>query len=280
MGSSGWWSRTRPWFIEVEVVPALIVLVLAAVLATSPASAQPRPGETPAAPPATLPAIAVAALDRASAAYDYGDMTQVVHSTRLIVDGALVATPGQRLEALRLLGIGLYLTGRPTGAESYFLELLRSSRRARLDPTTTRPEVVAFFEDIRRRHAAEIQDAARVRSRRSMVWNFFAPIGQFKNGDSARGVVVLGLEVASLATAVTTRLVLDSWRAEHDEFPGHTEVARTLRTLNQVSVGVLAATWVIGVTDAFLRSDHEPDSPEPRLSFHLLPGGAAFSARF
>jgi hypothetical protein len=254
----------------------VIVLAVAAVLAAE----QPRPGDTATPPPAAPPATAVAALDRASAAYDYGDMTQVVDATRLIVDGALFATPGQRLEALRLLGIGLYLTGRPTGAESYFFELLRSNRRARLDPTITRPEVVAFFEDVRRRHAAEIQDAARVRSRRSMVWNFVPPIGQFKNGDRGRGFVILGLEVASLATALTTRLVLGNWRRDHDEFPGHADAARTLRTLNQVSVGVLAAAWLVGVADAFLRSDREPDSLEPTVTLHLFPGGAALSARF
>jgi hypothetical protein len=113
-----------------------------------------------------------------------------------------------------------------------------------------------------------------------MVWNFVPPIGQFKNGDRGRGFVLLGLEVASLATALTTRLVLGNWRQDHDEFPGHTDTARTLRTLNQVSVGVLAATWVIGVADAFLRSDREPDSPEPAVTLQLLPTGAALAVRF
>jgi hypothetical protein len=250
-------------------ISALLVLLAAS------ARAQPRP-ETP----ATLPATAVAALDRANAAYEYGDMTQVVDSARPIVDGALVATPAERLQALRLLGVGLYLTGRPTGAEGAFVDLLRSNLRARLDPTTTRPEVVAFFEDVRRRHAAEIQDAARIRTRRSIVWNFLPPLGQFKNGDRARGGVILGFEVASFATALTSVLVLHSWHQMNDTFPGHESSATTLRTLNHVSVGVLAATWVVGVADAFLRADHEPDATEPTLSLQLLPLGAALTARF
>jgi hypothetical protein len=256
------------------------VALFASILLPALAQAQPRPGVTPAAP-----ATAVAALDRANAAYDYGDMIQVVDSARPIVDGALIATPAERLQALRLLGVGLYLTGRPTGAEGAFLDLLRSNRHARLDPTSTRPEVVAFFEDVRRRHAAEIQDAARVRSRGSVIWNFLPPFGQFKNGDRARGFVILGLEVASFATALTTRLVLTSWRQPSDLFPGHETTAMTLRTVNHVAVGVLAATWLIGVADAFVRSDHEPDSPES-LSLQLLPLGpqapfaAALTARF
>jgi hypothetical protein len=241
-------------------------------------TARAQPADAPA--PAGLPATAVGALDRATAAYDYGDMTQVVEAARPVVDGALPATPDQRLQALRLLGIGLTLTARPSGAEAAFVELLRNNRRARLDPTTTRPEVVAFFEDVRRRHAAEIQDAARVRSRRSAIWNFLPPLGQLKNGDTGRAIVVLGLEVASFASALTTVLVLDGWRADHDRFPGHEDSARTLRTINQVSVGVLAATWVVGVADGFLRADHDADSPEPAVSLHLLPLGAALSGRF
>jgi hypothetical protein len=257
---------------------ALFVHILLPALAR----AQPPPGDAS----AHLPASAVAALDRANAAYDYGDMIQVVDSARPIVDGALVASPGERLQALRLLGIGLYLTGRPTGAEAAFLDLLRSNRHARLDPTSTRPEVVAFFEEVRRRHAPEIQDAARVRSRRSIIWNFLPPFGQFKNGDRARGFVILGLEVASFATALTTRLVLDSWQQPFHTFPGHESSAATLRTVNQVAVGVLAATWLVGVADAFLRSDHEPDSPEPTFSLQVFPLGrnaplaATLTARF
>lgn len=254
--------------------------VAVALLAAAPALAQP-PAEVPT--PAAVPTTALAALDRANAAYDYGDMSQVAESARLIVDGALPASPAQRLQALRLLGIGLYLTGRPTGAETAFLDLLRANHRAHLDATTTRPEVVAFFEDVRRRHAAEIQDAARVRSRHSLIWNFLPPIGQFKNGDRSRGVALLTIEAASFATALGTHLVLDSWRKDAQTFPGHEDAARTLRTVNWISVGVLATTWLVGVTDAFLREDREPDElarAAPSIALHLAPGGLALSARF
>jgi hypothetical protein len=258
----------------------LLLAVAVALLAAAPARAQP-----PA--PAAVPTTAVAALDRANAAYDYGDMSQVAESARLIVDGALPASPAQRLQALRLLGVGLYLTGRPTGAETAFLDLLRANHRAHLDATTTRPEVVAFFEDVRRRHAAEIQDAARVRSRHSMIWNFLPPLGQFKNGDRARGIAFLTLEAASFTAALGTHLVLDSWRQDAQTFPGHEDAARTLRMVNWISVGVLATTWVVGVTDAFLREDREPDEVArgpgralPAIALHLAPGGLALSGRF
>jgi hypothetical protein len=244
------------------------------------AAADPAPAAVPPPAPAVVPATAAAALERANAAYEYGDMNQVVEFARAVVDGAVPAAPADRLQALRLLGIGLYLTGRPAGAETYFLEVLRIAPRARLDPSSTRPDVVVFFDDVRRRHASELQDVVRSRSRRSVAWNFIPPAGQFKNGDRARGFLFLGLETASLATAITTRLLLGNWRAPGDTFPGHQGVAPTVRTLNIISVGVLAASWAAGVADAFLRSDREPDEPEAALSFFLLPTGAGLAARF
>jgi hypothetical protein len=284
----------------------ILTLLLALAAAPSLARAQPSlppgappapppapPGETPEVPepppaPGRPPTTAVAALDRANAAYEYGDMKEVVESARPVVDGALEATLAERVQALRLLGIGLYLTGRPTGAENAFLELLRNRPKARLDPTTTRPEVVAFFEDVRRRHRSNIEDAARARSRKSMIWNFLPPVGQFKNGDNGRGFLILGVGVASAAGAITTSLLLNDWCIENRTCPGapgatmaaKTSTANTVQNWNYISVGVLAATYAAGVVDAFLRSDREPEEAERSVSFFVFPGGAGLGGRF
>lgn len=261
---------------------------LAALLCTASAAAQPESKDPASGPATAAPTTAVAALDRAHAAYEYGDMAQVVDSARPIVEGALRATPAERLEALRLLGIGLYLIGRPTGAETHFLELLRERPRARLDPTTTRPEVVAFFEDVRRRHAPTIQGA-----RRSFWWNLLPPIGQFKNGDDLRGYAILAVEAVSLGGAIATVIPLNAWRQpdgtykkklSDGTFEDRTATARSLRTWNHISVGVLAATWAIGVADAIIRSDREPDertaSESSSLGFFIAPGAAGVLGRF
>jgi hypothetical protein len=252
---------------------ALISVLLATGAAHAQPAASPPAPETPAAAAPT----AIAAIDRANAAYEYGDMNEVVSSARPVVDGAVPATPAERLQALRLLGIGLYLTGRPTGAEAAFLEFLRSRPKAHLDPTNTRPEVVAFFEDVRRRHQPDIDSAARARSRKSLIWNFLPPIGQFKNGDYGRGALFLTLELTSAATAITTLSLLESWRRPHNEST-HPATAKTLRTVNFISVGVLAASYTAGVIDALLRSDREPE--DQPLSLVVFPGGAALTGRF
>ena len=130
--------------------------------------------------PGNLPKDASAALVRASAAYEYGDMNQVVESARPVAEGLLPATREEQIQAFRLLGIGLFLTNRPLGAETAFTELLRKEPRARLDPTTTRPELVAFFESLRH------QQLAKQRSTRKMFWNFIPPVGQFQNDDNVK----------------------------------------------------------------------------------------------
>ena len=274
--------------LRLTFITSAVLLALAAPASAAEPAAEPKPPEGGAAPATSPPTTAVAALDRANAAYDYGDMNQVVESTRPIVEGALPSTPAERLEALRLLGIGLYLIGRPAGAEAQFLELLRSRPRARLDPTTTRPEVVAFFEDVRRRHAPAIEDAARARSRKSFWWNLLPPLGQFKNGDHARGWVILGVGTLALSSAVTTKVLLDSWRQPNGtyrwmrgtEVVDRTETARTLKTWNHISVGVLAGTWVVGVADALIRSGREPEEQRVGLTWFVGPGTAGLTGRF
>lgn len=260
-----------------------LIAVFALGATTTPAALaqQAEPAEAPPAAGApAAPTTAVAALDRANAAYEYGDMKEVVESARPIIDGAVPADLGQRMQALRLLGIGLYLTGRPAGAETAFLELLRNRPKSRLDPTTTRPEVVAFFEDVRRRHRSHIEDAARARSRKSMVWNFLPPVGQFKNGDTGRGILFLSLEATFAASSLTTVLLLNKWCIDNRTCPGapSLQTAKTVKAINYVSVGLLAATYAAGVIDAFLRSDREPE--EPSVSLFVFPGGAGLSATF
>ncbi|HEY2728438.1 MAG TPA: hypothetical protein VGK52_00775 [Polyangia bacterium] len=228
----------------------------------TPAPAVTAPGATTAvtAPGATtaVPADAEAALERARAAYEYGEMEMVVDSARLVAEGRLHPTPAQRAQALRYLGIGLFLTDRQEGAETAFFDLLRLRPHTRLEATTTRPDVVAFFENVRRRHAAEINEAASNRPGKNFALAFLPPLGQFQSGHKARGITFAALEVLSLGAAIATDLQLRAW----DKYPGHTfmplpgqpgeshaDAARTLKTLNYASLAVFAATIVIGIVD-------------------------------
>jgi hypothetical protein len=230
----------------------------------------PPPAATITVPGATAapPVDAEAALERARAAYEYGEMDMVVDSARLVADGRLHPTTAQRATALRYLGIGLYLTERHDGAEAAFLDLLRLKPTTKLDPTTTRPDVVSFFEDVRRRHSPEIK-----RPGKSLVLAFIPPLGQFQSGHKARGITIAALEVLSLGGAIATNLQLRSW----DKYQGHTFApppgmmgenhasdARILQALNYVSVAVFVATLVVGIVDGVASyAAVEPDEAAP-----------------
>ena len=239
----------------------------------SAATTSPSGAGADAAAPGTHPPDAAAALVRAAAAYEYGDMNQVVEASRPVADGLLPATPEDQLQALRLLGIGLYLTSRPLGAEAAFTELLRKDSRARLDPTSTRPELVAFFEGLRH------QQMARQRSTRKLYWNFLPPVGQFQNDDNVKGWVLLGVGAAALATSVTTAILLKSWEVMPGYQSTHTNASFKLKTVNWIAVGVLAATYVCGVVDGLVGYGKPIDEGKPSASSRFTPrdGGLGFT---
>ncbi len=282
-----WFCPTRERATDLRrlgLLPGLIfaaaALVPAAVLAQAPVQDPPPAAAAPTPAPAAPPATAAVALDRAAAAYEYGDMYQVVAAARAVTEGALPASDEFKARALRFLGIGLHLTGQIEGAETAFVQLLRLRPQTRLDPTTTRPEVVAFLEDVRRRHggAIERERRAEIRSRKSFLWTLLPPVGQFQNGDLARGIIIAGLEAASLGVALTTNLVLSARRHPDGTF-NDDPAARRLKTWNHISVAALAVSYAAGVIDAMLRFDRDPDE-QRSVEVAVLPGGAALLVRF
>lgn len=247
--------------------------------AESPAAPPPRPG--PAASPTggggTGSGVAfvdaATALEHARAAYEYGEIDEVVESARPVAEGRLESAPAERAQALRYLGIGLFLTGRRQGAETAFFELLRMRPDTRLDPRTTRPDAVAFFEQVRRRHHREIADAARANNPKSFLLNFLPPLGQFQNGHRGRGYTIAALEIVSLAAAITSVVLLETWERPDKTF-GDSRAAETLRTVNWSSVGVLALTYVVGVIDGIANyGDPAPGSGTETARLEWSPGG-------
>jgi hypothetical protein len=179
----------------------------------------------------------------------------------------------QRAQALRLLGIALYLTGRPEGSETAFFELLRLKPSVRLDPTTTRPDVITFFENVRMRHYDEIRRAARDRPGKHFILSLLPPAGQFQNGSSTRGWTLGAVELVSLGVAIGTYAQLRSWVRESDQtFPGHNSDAHTLKIMNNIAGGVFLATVAVGIIDGIANFNRDTDEP---LAF-VTPGGLGF----
>ena len=273
-------TRSFPFALAAAVFASLSLNAVAAQAQTSAPPAAP-PGPAAVSPPVAgsvpaAPSDAASSLERVRASYEYGDIDDVVEWARPVAEGRLDATPAQRALALRYLGIGLYLTGRAPGAEAAFFELLRLRPDTVLDPRTTRPDVVTFFEHVRTGHAQEIKDSAH--KHKAFIWNFVPPVGQFQNGHTARGLIIGGVEVASLAMTITSYALLSSWEQPHHEFTGHPE-AQTMKVVNFVSIGVLAATYFYGVLDGIGHYNDLPDEGESptRGRVSLSPSGLSLT---
>lgn len=274
--------------------PHLIALTLALISTSARADDESTaPTDVPTSVPRdenkTQPVSADAALKQAESAYEYGDMPLLVESARFVTDGTLNATPDELASALRFLGIGLYVTGRIEGAKTAFEKLLQLRPNTHLDPATTRPEIVTFFFDLRRSRIRELR-AADEANRPNILWNFLPPLGQFNNGDRVKGWVLLIGEAATLATAVTTYAVVESWRRPDNTVcpgscPGRTDTANTLRTTFIASSTAFLVLYAYGVIDGLagrnkVRSEEELLRAAPPISVSLLPNGAALNLRF
>ncbi len=227
--------------------------------------AAPTPATTRAA--AKGPTSAAAALDQAAAAYEFGDINQMVQLSRLVADGGVTATLAQRAEGYRMLGIGLSLTGRREGAEVAFVELLKRNPNATLNRANTRPEVVDFFDDVRRR-----------RPKKLLVWNFLPPFGQFQNGAPKRGWLILGVGALATGTTLTSFALLKSAKRAGDTCPN--APCDTYKTINIISGAALIATYLYGVIDGIAGYAGNDALVEPRLSFGIFPGGGTLRLTF
>jgi hypothetical protein len=277
------WRASRAAAHATAVVAATLAATLANLGAAGAAPAAPPvppraqvafpgPAGAPTAPPAGTgppspsgPIDAATSLERVRAAYEYGDIDGVVEWARPVAEGRIAATVAERGHALRYLGIGLYLTGRTPGAEAAFLELLRLRPDSTLDPRTTRPDVVTFFERVRSSHAVEIRATARENNHKIFALNFLPPFGQIQNGHRGRAVIYGALELASAATAITTYAVLSRWEQPNHLFGDHYNDATKLKVVNYTAIGVFAATCVISILDGLASYTDLPDeAPSPR----------------
>ncbi len=191
--------------------------------------------------------------------------------------------PLDRSEAWRLTGLAWFFLERFNDAEEAFLEYLILDVDGRLDPALVPPEAIVFFEDVRARNAAELRKyRPKAEPRRYRALNLLPPLGQLQNGHRTKAWVLTGLGAFSLATNLTTYVILQRW------CDGGTEVcqsggesrdgqARTLRSINWVAgltfIGVLA----YGMYDGFshYRPNRVPTARRVNLRIFPTTGGAA-----
>ena len=198
------------------------------------------------------------ALKSARDEFDFGNYESVVvdgcaRSSRRSSSARELPQKADRLEALRVYGIACTLTGRKTAAEGAFLLLLREEPSTRLDPALVRPEAVAFFDEVRARHRDELLAAYR-KNRRPHYWalDLIPLAGQMQNRQWKKAIVFGAIELALLATNITTGALLDHYEGDMHTFGTTPAAFEPLRDVNWISFGLLLGVTAGGLVDAFV----------------------------
>lgn len=171
-------------------------------------------------------------------------------------------------EAHRLEGMVLFFAHREVDAETHFVAYLKLDLDGHLDPALYPPEVVGFFDEIRAKHSAELR-ALRPRPHRHLAYNFLPPAGQFQNGDTVKGWLIVGAYGTFAIANVASYLAVRSW-CHHvsgpagsslvcDDSSNHDHGARIAQTIEIASGVGLALTYVYGLYDGvneYRRKEH------------------------
>ena len=214
------------------------------------------------------------ALKRARDEFDFGNYEGVVGRLRPLVEALELShelpEKADRLEALRVYGTACTLTGRRTAAEGAFLLLLREEPSTTLDPALVRPEAVAFFNEVRARHRAELLAAYRKNRRPNYLALDVIPlVGQLQNRQWKKLVIFGVLELALLATDITTGELLIHYEQSDHTFT-HASAFEPLRDVNWISFGALLTVTAAGIVDAFVvgaRRAERDRQAEARLGY-------------
>lgn len=260
---------------------ALALSLWLAILALCPASAlcqeKAPPPEVKSAPPPDESAKDSATeartlLGKAIDLYTEGNYAEAARRLRPLVETSVLADEEDQKEALRTYGLALYLSGAQAGAEQAFRGLLRLDLDARLDPAFVRPEVVAFFDDLRRRYQVELALEARRRNPRYLVANLLPPWGQFQNKHRVKGYLILSGELVFAAGSIVSAALLYSWRDKQGRFPGHEDDYTPLVATNYASLAALGAVLLYGMVDGlYYYYRDRPDQPPGGVQATLSP---------
>lgn len=258
---------------------ALVALLVGTSLAHAQPGAAPVENAPPAAvPPAAVPPTAVppAAVPPAAgaasplpASASTSELLRAGNAAALAGDWATVAALVDPLflrplasadlgEAHRLAGIAAFFRQRLDDAERHFVGYLQIDLDGRLDPALYPPEVLAFFNDVASRHASELR-ALRIRPRRFWWLTLIPPAGQWQNGDHTKAFILGGTLAGLLGTNIATYTLLRQW-CEHTEGSGggglscedggnHNRAATRVRPINIGSGVAFLAVYLYGVFD-------------------------------
>lgn len=96
-------------------------------------------------------------MNKARATYEYGDYARAEKLLSALVEVGRFDSETLAAEAFRLLGLSRFFLGRKAEAVNAFLEMLYLDPDYELDPFLVPPAAVAFLEQVKKDHAAQLE---------------------------------------------------------------------------------------------------------------------------
>jgi len=226
-------------------------------------------------------------LAAASKAFDFGDCDKVLQLLSNAQYIPYVDDEENFVQIYRMLSICYLKKKQKAKAEKELQNLLILRPRIELDPFTTPPQVIELFAQVKKEMAPKIEEIEKARAqitekekeaknplqktvlRRVSPLAAFVPFGfgQLENGHTVKAIAIAGAEVALLGVNIGSywwkrSYILpnsDGLVADSAALQGY----KTAQTVQFVSLGLLAATYIYGIVDALIyRQPYVEESAE------------------
>jgi hypothetical protein len=212
--------------------------------------------------------------------YEHGDYAPAADALKkLLYPPGKLFDPEKIRRAHLYCGISLFLSGDAPGADGEFYQVLLADPDFRPDPLFTPPPVIAEFDKLRAAHADELKKLPRTGRDHGIeprdplgipvtghgfalgrdFWISMAPFGiaQLHNKQPVKAWVLLGAESALVTADVSSYASFQALKSNGFTSKNSGQ-ARTLKVVNNVSFGMLAAALLYGSADGLYFSANRP----------------------
>jgi hypothetical protein len=238
---------------------------------------------------------------RARSEFEHGEYKRVIGTLEpQLRPRILINDPDDLKEAHYLLGVSYFYLAQRDLARDEFNSLLALEPTRSLDPATESPEVYDFFESLKSENKAKLEELQRLRQKEEELkrmpskevliertirepsrWSNLVPFGygQFRNGQSGKGVLVLVAESVFGGTSLSLFTYQAVTYGIPSKYPPATtdstdrDRIRTLQWVQVLSGAAFLLTYGIATWDAFANQPlHETTKTTTR---QLKPGASS-----
>lgn len=239
-------------------------------LAPKRACAQTTTAQTASTKPVTNDA--VSQLKEARYQYTQGNYPQVIALLEPLLSPQIQLKNEEDLvEARKTLGIVYFLYDKIKEARTQFELLLYANKDVKLDPYSTAPQVLAFFDNIQQQEQDKTSEAARLFAERKL--RFEAPqiiqqrwqknsrilvympfgVGQFQNGHTRLGITFLSLQTVFLAMNIMGYIMAQLCADDQGRIPlKRLNVYHAWLGVQYTGLGAFLATWTASAIHAHI----------------------------